>query len=339
MKNPAARNMRGWKLLILMIAACGVAFFAGWFSHNWTERNLSPDPLRLSGYPLIDPILSCNFNALGIFPQDQSMNSVIQSVIAKHENAGDISKASVYFADFSNSQWSFVNPSDRYYPSSLGKIPIMMAYYELAESSSAVLDQQITYPVGSADLNASQDITPPEAIIPGNTYSVEDLIKYMIQDSDNNAAQLLYQNLDPDSLHNLYAELQIPTDSDVTLANADFITPQQIGTLFRVLYNGTYLSHDFSEKALELMTGSTFAQGIVAGVPSSTVIAHKLGLVVITSGGVTTEHELHDCGIVYAPSHPYLLCIMTRGSLTLATMENTLADISQTVYQKVETGD
>jgi hypothetical protein len=115
----------------------------------------------------------------------------------------------------------------------------------------------------------------------------------------------------------------------------DYITPQQVATLFKVLYNGTYLSHDFSEQALRLMSESSFTQGLVAGVPSSTVVSHKFGIVGITSGGVETEHELHDCGIIYAPNNPYLLCVMTRGASGLSNIENTIADISKTVYQRV----
>jgi beta-lactamase class A len=210
----------------------------------------------------------------------------------------------------------------------------MMAYYLQAESSN-ILDQKISYPLGSPDLNQTQDIKPPESIIPGQTYSVGQLIDYMIEYSDNNAAQLLYDNIDQNALRGVYEDLQLPFKENVSLSNADFITPEQIGILFRVLYNSTYLSRDYSEKALSLMSQSSFVQGIVAGTPSSTVVAHKLGLVVITQGGITTEHELHDCGIVYAPLNPYLLCVMTRGSSSLSTMEGTIADIAKTVYRQV----
>ena len=86
------------------------------------------------------------------------------------------------------------------------------------------------------------------------------------------------------------------------------------------------------------MSESSFTQGIVAGVASSTVVSHKLGLVVVKSGYSISEHELHDCGVVYA-GHPYIMCIMTRGSSTLATMENIIANISHTAYEAVQNGD
>ena len=65
-----------------------------------------------------------------------------------------------------------------------------------------------------------------------------------------------------------------------------------------------------SEKALGLLQKSEFHKGLVAGVPSGTIVAHKFG----ERDGLTIgEKQLHDCGIIYYPGNPYLLCVMTRG--------------------------
>lgn len=316
-----------------------ICFGAGWFIKGAISPSTSPSQaLRLNGYQFIDPLLVCNVNNSNVFQEDKSLNGTLTSIIDSDIQSGDISKASVYFTDLKNGEWANVNPTDTYYPSSLGKIPIMMAYYEEAENNPSILNQAILYPTGGTDLNDTQDIKPAQAIVPGQTYTIEQLIEYMLEDSDNNAAQLLYDNIDQDALLNVYGNLGIPTENNPTLTDLDFITTQQISLLFRVLYNSTYLSRDYSEQALELMSHSSFTQGLIAGVPSSTVVAHKLGLVGIAPNGVTTEHELHDCGIVYA-NNPYLICVMTRGASPLATMEGVIANISQAAYQNVQQGD
>jgi len=330
------RKMRPIFLYLIAGVVGAACFFGlGWFAKATLNTTTPSQALRLNGYQFIDPLLVCNVNNSNVSQEDKSLGNNIASIINAHIQSGDISKASVYFANLVSGKWANVNPGEMYYPSSLGKIPIMMAYYELAQNSSTLLDQKIYYPTGGEDLNQTQDIPPAKAIIPGQSYTVEQLIEYMIEDSDNNAAQLLFNNIDPDTLQNVYGDLGIPVNNDPTAATLDFITPQQIGLLFRVLYNATYLSRDYSEKALQLMSQSSFTQGIVAGVSSSTVASHKLGLVGIQNGaGVTAEHELHDCGIVYA-NDPYLLCVMTRGSSPLPTMEGVIANISQAVYQAV----
>jgi beta-lactamase class A len=318
---------------VITLVVAAIAFWIGWLI---PAPIAPPQSLHLSGYQFIDPLLACNVNNSRTFPEDQSLSNDIQSVVNKNIQAGNLSKAGVYFVDLSNGKWADVDPTNQFYPSSLGKIPIMIAYYEMAETNPSVLTQTITY-TGGPDLNDTQDIKPAAAIVAGQTYTIEQLIEYMIEDSDNNATQLLYDNVNQTALQNIYNDLGIPVINDVTEADADAVTPQQISLLFRVLYNGTYLSRDYSEQALELMSHSSFTQGIVAGIPSSTVVAHKLGLVGITSGAITTEHELHDCGIVYA-NDPYVLCVMTRGTAPLPTMENIISQISSVAYQHVEDG-
>ncbi len=322
--------------LAAVVVAFGAAgFAAGWLA-NGQNAALPSRALRLSNnqYQFVDPLLLCNINSPSPVQEDKALAGKLEAVIAKHVKAGDISKASVYFADITSAKWADVNADEKYYPSSLGKIPIMMAYYQYAESHPGAFEQKILYPKGGEDRNAQQDIAPAEAIVPGVSYTVRELVEYMIRYSDNNATNLLYTHIDQDLLNSVYADLNIPTNEDPSLSNLDFITPHQIATLFRVLYNATYLSRDDSEAALRLLSQSSFTQGIVAGTTGSTTVAHKLGLVGIAPGDVTTEHELHDCGIVYGKD-TYHLCIMTRGSGGLVALEGVVAELSKTVYDKV----
>ncbi|HVM76775.1 MAG TPA: serine hydrolase [Candidatus Paceibacterota bacterium] len=325
---------RFWAVIIL---ALGAGFGMGWMAHLAASGSNSPAlPLRLSSadYKYISPLLACNASKL--VPQDTVVSNAIQSVVANHEAQNDITSASVYFADFSTGKWTAVNPGDKYYPSSLGKVPILMAYYGLSEESSSLMDKVVLFPKGSPDLNAEQEIQPEQAIVPGQAYTVRQLLEYMIKYSDNNAAQLLYTAANQSDIATIYSDLEIPVNGNITSSTLDFMTPQQYAILFRTLYNATYLSRDDSEAALSLMTQTSFTHGIVAGVPASTTVAHKFGIVSFYNGTTVTKRELHDCGIVYAPNHSYLLCVMTRGSSDLGSQEQTISDISQTVYETVQ---
>lgn len=310
------------------------AFGTGWIVRGAHDHIVPAKSLRLGGYQFIDPLLACNINNSNVFQKDMALNGQIQSLIDAHTNAGDISKASVYFVNTSNGSWINVYGNEAYYPSSLGKVPIMIAYYEFAQSDPSILNKEITYPVGSTDLNQEQGIKPAKSIVPGETYTVGELIGYMIKYSDNNASQLLYGDIDRNLLNHVYGDLGIPVKEDATLEDLDFIKTQQVATLFRILYNATYISRDYSEQALRLLSQTSFTEGIVAGVPHQTVVSHKLGLVEIAPGGVVSQHELHDCGIVYA-KNPYLLCVMTRGSADLQKLESIIAQISKIAYDHV----
>jgi len=340
MAKPAAGNVGKKRLYwVVAILACAGSFGLGWFLDKATTVIAPPAPLRLTGYQYISPLISCNLSSVKTFAQDQSVANAITAAITQDKNAGDITNASVYFSDMTTGQWATVNGNDMYYPSSLGKVPIMMAYYAMAENSSSVLDETNSYPTSMADQNAQQEIPPGDAITPGKEYTNEELIEYMIKYSDNNAAEVLAALTTPaeqQDIQSVYSDLQVPVGENVTASTSDFMTPQQYSILFRTLYNATYLSRDYSEKALALMTQTEFTQGIVAGVPSSTVVSHKYGLASYLSNDVPYQWELHDCGIVYASGHPYLLCVMTKGTTSIAAQEKTIADISAAVYKEVE---
>jgi beta-lactamase class A len=326
-KIMARKRYSIWLVRLIPVPIAILFFALGWLI---APHAAYPQSLRVPGYDFISPLLACNINDTGIKSEDGALHRAIQNIIDTHIATHDLSKASVYVSYFASGRWASVYPSQTFYPSSIGKIPIMMVYYTMADNDPTVLDERITYP-GGPDLNLDQDIQPAEAIIAGKTYTIEQLIEYMIKDSDNNAAELLYDHLDQNTLQNIYDDLNIPIINNVTTANADAINPHQVAVLFRVLRNATYLSRDYSEKALQLLSRSSFTEGLVAGLPSSTVIAHKLGLVGIVSHGLTTEHELHDCGIVYG-DHSYVICVMTRGTAGLPTMEEIISSISKTVY-------
>jgi beta-lactamase class A len=96
-----------------------------------------------------------------------------------------------------------------------------------------------------------------------------------------------------------------------------------------VLYYSTYLNKDYSEKALELLSNTEFTQGLVAPLPRSVTVAHKFGERALPDG----TNQLHDCGIVYYPGHPYLLCIMTKGP-DFKDLTQAIQQISSKVYSE-----
>ena len=83
------------------------------------------------------------------------------------------------------------------------------------------------------------------------------------------------------------------------------------------------------------MVAPDFPQGLQAGIPASVEVAQKFGeRQVFLHDGTLSYRELHDCGIVYAPDNPYILCVMTRGH-DFASLSSTIRDISKVVYDYV----
>jgi hypothetical protein len=61
-------------------------------------------------------------------------------------------------------------------------------------------------------------------------------------------------------------------------------------------------------------------------------VAHKFGIRDIAG---EQEKQFHDCGIVYYPKRPYLLCVMTRGN-DIQQAIAFIREVSRRVYDQVD---
>jgi beta-lactamase class A len=171
-------------------------------------------------------------------------------------------------------------------------------------------------------------------ITPGKSYTVKELMEEMIINSDNNALQVLY-SYRQNSLTSIFNDMKIPLPStDVEIAGKDFVTTRDIARFLLVLYNASYLNPKDSEEALEILSKTFFKDGIVAGVPDDVIVSHKFGERQIMQPDKNLKIELHDCGIVYHPKNPYILCIMTKGN-NLDSQKKQIQKISKTIYTSV----
>lgn len=111
----------------------------------------------------------------------------------------------------------------------------------------------------------------------------------------------------------------------------DFVSVREYSSMFRLLFNATYLSKDKSNQLLGMMSKSNYTGGLVTGVPATVKVAHKFGERAFDN---STTRQLHDCGIVYLPGSPYLLCVMTRGN-DFNEPKTVISDVSGIVYSKM----
>ncbi len=289
-----------------------------------------------SAYTLTDPLISVSANPSDGSPAPEytATYQKINSYITAQEKNG-LMTASVNFRDIDNADGFNINSMLLYDPASLTKIPLAMAYYALAEYDQSVLSQSVVYS-GAPDLDANEQVESSTQLLPGRSYTVEELIEHMIKYSDNNAEQLLADHLSAighlSVLSTLFNDFGIKNDPNVP----DDTTVGSYSLFLRVLYNSTYLDRDYSEQLLSLLTQSDFVQGIRAGVPDGVLIAQKFGDARIPNAqGEQEGAELQNCGIVYYPDHPYILCVMTKGS-SIPVLEATIAGISQIAYQAIQ---
>lgn len=284
-----------------------------------------------SGSKLTSPLLDCEINEegalqMGIVPFEDELSEEARTL----RSAKKVSNIAIYYRDLSNGPWFGVGENDGFLPASLLKVPLMIAYFKASESDPLLLSKKVLFDkVAPNPLRGSQTIHPSQEIQVNTEYSVEELIERMIRFSDNQATQLLYENIDGKYVFDVYRRIGVDSGS-IEYEGAQ-LGPREYSAFFRVLHNASYLNRELSEKALELLAATEHTQGLVAGVPQSTVVAHKFG----EAGSTEEKLQYHDCGIVYHPKRHYILCVMTSGEDQNRLIES-IQHISQFVWNKVD---
>lgn len=279
-------------------------------------------------YRFINPLLACGegeFNHLGN-DETKQLEEMISSLTDRLKSEGKITDAGIYFRQLKGGPWMGVNYDTKFGPGSLLKVPLAMSVFESAETKPELLGEQVYFEGGDSGV---QEYFTSDTIRTGSTYTVLELVRAALVHSDNNAALLLAQVVGNNRLLESYSQLGI----DMPTFGKDYVTTvRNYASFFRVLYNGTYLSHEYSEQLLTILSESTFNKGIVAGVPKGTPVAHKFGERALVG---ESSVQLHDCGIIYKPENPYLLCVMMRGN-DFNTIASAIAEVSRTVSEHLK---
>ena len=264
-------------------------------------------------------------------PKKQEYDLLIKTLkwrIEEWKKNGDASHITVYFRDLQNGPIFGISELEHFAPASLLKVPILIAVLKYAEEYPQVLQEKIG--LSDAIPKGQNEFDPRKTLEPRKTYSIEEVLRRMIVYSDNSSKELLrnyLEGISPGIIDQTFIDLGI------SLQNADgsqYIRVKSYASLFRALFNASYLNREMSQKALDLLAQAEFEDGVVAGVPKGILVAHKFGFLDIAEN----QRQLHDCGIIYEPKTPYLLCVMTRGK-DAPTLMSIISKISEAVYAEV----
>jgi len=310
----------------------GFAYHAFWVSSPNPDAPLCPESVFVNQFACIEPIL-----AKGEYVNAKQK---IIEYIDEQKRLGTISEAGIYFRDLRNGPTMGINEYAEFSTASLLKVPVLITYLNLLDSDPTIFDHEIALREGfeTNEAGFKQHYAPPTELEKDTAYTVGMLLDRVVQYSDNVASEMLrayLRVLTPDDiLGETYKELGLVPDE----GNGDYvISVKRYSSMFRILFNASYLSLENSEKALEMLSSSTFDTGIVAGVPEGIIVANKFGErgFYSTDPSVPSITQLHDCGIVYYPNNPYLICIMTQGN-SFETLERVIQDISRMMYEEVD---
>ncbi len=258
--------------------------------------------IRLNSFNFCKPLLLVNIpsEAEKLNPLKEKAMEFIKKEIALK----NITTASVYLKTLKDGSWMEINQDEQYYPASMYKIAVLIAFLKTAESNTSLLSEKIKFTIPQTSQRDNRNTG--NFLEVGKFYTYKDLLYRMIVYSDNESANLLMLKTGREELKKLSDYLQIPGEAGALGFQINVVN---MSKYLRILYNGTYLSPENSEYALTLLSESKYEDGIARNMDKSIQLVHKFG-----ERNMDTDPQLHETAIIYLKDNPILLTIMTKGN-------------------------
>jgi beta-lactamase class A len=239
-------------------------------------------------------------------------------------------------------EWSY-HADDSFHAASTMKIPVMIELFHQAKEGTLHLDDPL--PIhnefrsivdGSPyKLDPTDDSEAELYKAEGQTRTLSQLCELMIAVSSNFATNLLIQKLGVENIRstvhalgadgmNVLRGVEDGKAFEKGLNNTT--TARGLQILLTAIAEGKAVDADSSRRMIEILERQHFNEGIPAGLPAGTRVAHK-------TGEITKIH--HDAAIVYAP-RPFVLVILVRGLPDKKDSSALMAEIAHFLYQATQ---
>ena len=231
----------------------------------------------------------------------------------------------------------------RFHAASTMKVPVMIELFRQAQSGIVSLDEPL--PIqnqfksivdGSPYTLSEGDDSDTEIYAAvGKTLTLRQLCEAMITVSSNFATNLLIDKLGVDNIRQTVSRLgadgmqvlrgvEDQKAFDKGLNNTT--TARGLLMLLESIARGKAVGMRADDEMVAVLARQKFNEGIPAGVPESTRVAHK-------TGSITRIH--HDAAIVYA-QRPYVLVVLVRGIEDRKVSAALIARVSKAVFDATQ---
>lgn len=237
-------------------------------------------------------------------------------------------KVSIYLEFLNTGANISVNKENYIWPASLTKLPVAMAVMKKIEDGDWQLNSELVLMSGDAN-GDSGDVNNLLAKNPvGTRFTIEQLLKELLINSDNTAYNILVRNLHIDELNQVKNELGI----DVLFDDSGRMSAKEYSRIFRALYTSSFLKRVNSEMIMSWLDESQFNDFLAKNIDPSIPFPHKYGENLLLN-------VYADSGIVYLEDRPYMITVMVQGASEQPIVEakNEATHFMQAISQEVYT--
>ncbi len=269
--------------------------------------------------------------------------------LLRDELAGRIARApatmvGLYYHNLTRPDSILIGANLRLHAASTMKVPVMIQIFRDADAGLLRLDDSLpvhaTFPSlldGSPfDVDRADDSDSTLYLRLGGKASVRELLELMITRSSNLATNLLIERVGAERAEGTARSLgawSIQVLRGVEDGKAyraglnNTTTARDLGVLLAAIAQGRAARPTSCTEMLAILGRQEFNEGIPAGLPPDTRVAHKTGWI--------GEVVYHDAAIVYPPrGGSYVLVVLTGGIQQDSVAHNLVAELSRMVYEE-----
>jgi beta-lactamase class A len=307
-------------------------------SHSMSQLRI-PAFLTLSGWCVI--ALSAFGFVRCAAGQDPKLAAAIPGIQESIRKSG--ADVGVSFRTLDGKAEWFFRGDEPFHAASTMKIPVLIELFHQVREGKLKLDEPLlvrnefhSLADGSIyTLDPADDSETDLYKAAGQTRTLRQLCELMITVSSNLATNLLIEKLGVENIratvHSLNADgmnVLRGVEDGKALAKGlnNTTTARGLQQLMDAIARGQAVDQESSRQMIEILERQKFNEGIPAGLPSGTRVAHK-------TGEITKIH--HDAAIVFAPK-PFVLVILVRGLANTKESAALMADITRQLYQATQ---
>jgi beta-lactamase class A len=259
--------------------------------------------------------------------QSQQMAPLKAKLAADIENKKKnnlLNNASVHVMKLNSGEWIGYNQDEKFTSGGYIRLAMLITFLKMSEIDPAIMNRQIVYSPPSSYRIKDDKVF---GLISGKTYSVKDLLGFMMQNPDTNARVLLSTQMNKEIFNKLFSDLGLEQPDIVN--RKYFISVSEYSMFLHLIYNGRFLNEADSEYALQLLAGESQKKGMRMLLPDDVKVIHKY-----SERFRNNLYELRESGIIYFDDNSYLVTIFANGKNN-ELLEQLIAEISKDVYDFV----
>ena len=233
------------------------------------------------------------------------------------------------------------NEREVFHAASTMKVPVMLGIFEAVTRGELSLDQPVRVKNEFASildgstyaLEAREDSDPELYGLVGTELPLRELVRRMEVRSSNLATNIVIELIGAPRVMRLMKEIGandiqvlrgVEDDKAYHAGMNNTTTAYDLMLVFRALAEKRAISPEASAEMIEILAAQEHNDGIPAGLPAGTRVAHKTGSITKIA---------HDAGLVFRPDgSQYVLVVLTRGFEKNEDADAVIAEIARILW-------